>query len=53
MCTNLLYFLAEFISEVKNKLDEIENDAKSLTENHNYKLIRVKKRKLQFGEINL
>jgi len=48
--TNLLNSLAKFISEVRNKFDEIEKEAKSLTENHNYNLTRVKKRKLQFGE---
>lgn len=44
--TNLLRSLSEFIMDVRNKFDEIENDANLLTENRNYK------RRLELKEEN-
>ena len=48
--TTLLKSLSQFILDVRDNFEDIEKDANLLTENLNYKVSRIKKRKLQFGE---
>lgn len=46
----LLTSLSEFVMDVRNKFEDIENDANLLTNNRHYKESRYKKRKLQADE---
>jgi hypothetical protein len=48
--TSLIKSLSDFFQYIRNDFDEIEKDAQLLTENHEYKDTRRKKRKLAFGE---